>query len=96
MKGIIVVDIPKSCNECERYIDGLFGGFGCTVNGKFISVNGSDKKTKPYWCPIKQIPEKMDIDACSAQQRYIATGYNACIDEILKGAENGQEQTTDR
>lgn len=97
MKGIIVVDIPKDCRECGRYRIGNYGVLSCGVNGWFISEYVDCKNyMKPDWCPIKPIPEKMDADACSAQSRCIATGYNHCIDKILKGAENGQEQATDR
>lgn len=100
MKGIIVVDIPECCDKCrfssEAFDSDLFEEGECYCTLKSQSVDEIKEGYKPDWCPIKQIPEKMDTDACSAQSRCIATGYNHCIDKILKGAENGQEQTTDR
>lgn len=89
MKGIIVVDeIPENCRECNRYYVGTCGGFGCAVNQKFISRNAADKRKKPVWCPIKPIPvrEESGLEYCKDEWTHgFNTGWNKCIDEILKG-----------
>lgn len=65
-KGIIVVDVPKNCFQCEfkkRPSVSFTGDMICIVTGKSIypnhpqNVNGD----KPDWCPIRPIPEKMDV-----------------------------------
>lgn len=80
MKGIIVVDVQDNCYQCPAYSD----------EWDICNISGEDTTggKKPDWCPIKPMPEKMDTDVCAAQSRYIATGYNYCIDEILKGESN--------
>lgn len=95
MRGIIVVDIPESCLECKAS-EKIWRGNELYIDCPYLQYTVKSPSKCDENCPIKKMPGKMDTDVCSAQSRYIATGYNACIDEILKGAENGQEQTTDR
>ena len=89
MEGIIVVDkIPKNCNECGMYYTSALGGFGCVVRHRFISENAANKRKKPDWCPIKPIPmrEEVGLDYCEDEWAHgFNTGWNKCIDEILKG-----------
>ena len=49
-KGIIVMDIPKNCGECQFYRQ--FVGFAqsCVISGRDV-----DSRCKPSWCPIKQV-----------------------------------------
>ena len=57
---------------------------------------------KPDWCPLRELPEKKDsmnlnsiMEKCkdrdsimdSVLKQFIVDGYNACIDELLKGEE---------
>lgn len=84
-KGIIVVDIPENCGNCAccQY-DGQYDRY-CGVNGKDL-MNIDWNSEKPDWCPIKPMPEKRnEHDACYDSDFYRAEGWNACIDEILKG-----------
>ena len=41
---------------------------------------------KQDWCPLKPIPEKANHPDLCDGGRY-DKGYNACIDELLKGEE---------
>ena len=52
-KGIIVVDLPKSCRNIRGDENGCpFGGMVCQVKQKDV-MNHVVKGTKPDWCPIK-------------------------------------------
>lgn len=88
MKGIIVVDVPKNCEECGRYYTGTISGFGCRLNDEFISTNIDDKFKKPDWCPIKPMPlrEEPDPEYCEDEwSNGYNIGWNICIDYILNG-----------
>ena len=45
-------------------------------------------KTKPNWCPLKELPKKPDYPPIN-ESSFVA-GYNSCIDEILKGSEENE------
>ena len=85
-KGIIVVDIPKTCWECpcymEGYLNGSSGGDWCKVTGEEIYSYIAKRN-----CPIKELPRKLEKDEVSLGRvsRYakFEDGWNACIDEIL-------------
>lgn len=83
MKGIIVVDIPENCSKCDRlwhYSDGLPY---CEEKDREIGFI----EEKPDWCPIKPVPEKKEFPECFMYGEIYGEeiGWNACIDEILKG-----------
>ena len=43
---------------------------------------------RPTWCPLREVPQKQDVQMeDSVFVFYHGIGYNACIDEILGGAE---------
>lgn len=85
-KAILVIDMPKNCRECplaknESIV--LEEAYNCLPKRKWVTDR--ECESRPNWCPLKEVPQKPDyppIDECS----YVA-GYNACIDEILKGSE---------
>lgn len=93
-KGIIVVDIPKRCKECQfcrNYVINPYAGgledthdIHCVTYGNKV-LERIPKDGKPDWCPIKPMPEKK---MCS-RSIYITTeeyhqrkGWNKCIDKI--------------
>lgn len=86
MKGIIVVDeIPKCCGEC----------FFLSENGECVAEDISsvdDQNSKPYWCPIKPLPEK-DTEDYEYDEFHegMKTGWNWCIDKILEGEKENEE-----
>ena len=78
-KAILVMDMPKSCNECDVICTEYYAVF---KNGSFETL------VKPDGCPLKEMPQKAkyiaDDTICENAAKI---GYNACIDEILKGSE---------
>ena len=84
-KGIIVTTMPASCGECACWI-----GAGESDKGNICCLTEAGvkeyvaKETKPDWCPIKPLPEKMDYQTRHGLlQEQIMVGWNMCIDEIL-------------
>ena len=86
-KAILVINVPKSCNECPicaSYAESAFSPreYWCTVSDN----TGVDPYDKPKWCPLKGIPkkrkEKYAADVGDRDCGFI-DGWNACIDEIL-------------
>ena len=45
-----------------------------------------DTRVKPDWCPLRPMPEKKSHTE-ELLEVFINTGYNACIDKLLKGEE---------
>lgn len=96
-KGIIVVDVPECCDYCPvGRIFGFAGGVECLVAPEGHCVSGYGFQIeKPDWCPIRPIPEKKPLTGNTSNEvktgeELVRAGWNACIDEILKGvSENG-------
>lgn len=75
------MDMPSSCEKCN------FQQFAiCHAVRKSICGTPTDLKSKPDWCPLKPMPEEKQ-HAEEVLEVFINTGYNACIDELLKGEE---------
>lgn len=79
-KSILVIDTPENCRSC-KLLD--------RESGKHCSVNFYGQS-----CPLVNLPQKKNIVEQTSRkkmkQNLRAQGFNACIDEILKGA-NGNE-----
>lgn len=82
-KAILVIDMPKCCNECPicaSYAESAFSirEYWCTVSEN----TDVDPYDKPKWCPLKPAPEEQLIwfdDEGSDWER----GYNNCLREIV-------------
>lgn len=79
-KAVLVIDMPKNCLHCK-----LQDWANCRI------VKGCHTgDTRPDWCPLRPMPEKMQVCGVYPQKDGIVPsykiGYNACIDEILGGA----------
>lgn len=85
-KSILVMDTPECCCGCD-----LESGHYCGKEKRYITKE--EFEIIPDWCPLMAFPEKKVMDFREECNMYISRyweGYNACIDEILKGVnENG-------
>ena len=88
-KSVLVIDTPEKCVSCI-YV-GVFHYF-CRINCRDIK----DISTKPDWCPLKPLPEKMKVTGLYNGE-YFKTGnkppsykigWNKCIDEITGGGDS--------
>ena len=52
-KSALAINTPKKCNSC--IYAGTFYDF-CKINYRYIE----DLSTKPDWCPLNPLPEKMN------------------------------------
>lgn len=78
------MDMPSSCSECNFQQYGI-----CHAVRKSIVGNPTDLKSKPDWCPLKPMPSKKPTIGKESENDILCmnAGYNACIDEFLKGEE---------
>lgn len=85
-KSILVFDTPKSCRECPCCICTEFDTY-CGMSDMQLEYDFEQcAYVKPDWCPIKELPEKMEGDnSIKYQWGDYEDGYNHCIDEILGG-----------
>ena len=75
----------QSLFRCEREPEGL-----CEDDGDTVYLNDIMMKSKPDWCPLREVPQKQTIHCTDTpHHRWAKSGYNACIDEILRGCEEG-------
>lgn len=90
-KSILVIDTPENCIECRFFAKRLCGNGRCTLNQDISNV--IPDRCKSDWCPLRELTKKKDMyfrEECSMYISRYWEGYNALIDEILKG-ENGNE-----
>lgn len=92
-KGIIVLDeIPGNCRNIRGDENScLYGGMVCQITGIDV-MEHVIKGTKPDWCPIKKIPERLEElkqphSINDYQRKGFSKGFNTCIDEIEGSAE---------
>ena len=84
MKAILVIDMPRNCNECEVKCDG------------YTAKQYAEKSIiRPNWCPLRPLPffktETIDVDGlCHTEEvinalkkAYINMGYNKCVCELM-------------
>lgn len=90
-KGMILLNIPKSCDQCPIRHPGLAQ---CQITGRSTSHTSAgkpmDQKKRPKWCPIKPVPRRKPLSGNVSDIKGIATemehiGWNACLDELEKG-----------
>lgn len=88
MKAILVLDeMPSSCLECpigKNMSIPLETCIQCPLGKCAIDA---ETEVRQDWCPLKPMPEKMQVCGKYPQPDGIVPsykiGYNACIDEIL-------------
>ena len=76
-KAILVIDMPKDCEECQfKYQKGIDGNWCSAMPGGFIGFTTNI----PEWCPLKPVPSKYDMEYSTSD---FEAGFNSCINEIL-------------
>lgn len=95
-KAVLVMDMPSSCSEC-KFMYEFYGVKKCQLlnilenGGKAIIPTDTLTTGRKECCPLKTMPDKMEICGRYPQPDGIVAsykvGYNACIDELLKGKE---------
>mgnify|MGYP004570544795 CR=1 FL=1 len=87
-KAVLVMDIPERCNDCYSAYMSTTGTFICRVAREKIPPK---PRTRPDWCPLRELPEKMKVCGKYPQPDGITpsykVGWNACLDKILEGCD---------
>ena len=85
-KAVLVMDMPSSCTECplgKNMSNSIEVCIQCPLGECAVDT---ETETIPDWCPLKPMPKKANHPDWCDGGRY-DKGYNACIDELLKGEE---------
>jgi len=83
-KAILVMDMPESCSECNLHKDGY-------CQSKLKYTYGRIDECRASFCPVREVPQKADIKKAKTMTALTwYEGFNTCIDEILKGAEENE------
>lgn len=97
-KAIAVIDKPKNCEQCPfvRYKYSLplttyRKGLYCWLiepQNRVVEDFDYDAEVHLSNCPLREVPQKTDFRKAKTETvRNWIEGYNACIDEIMKGSE---------
>jgi len=83
MKAILVIDMPKNCDECPIRFSGEPNEW-CW----YLKHGLDDIKAKPSWCPLKPMPNKKeendDPHFSWLGIDWWSVGWNDCLEEIEK------------
>ena len=90
-KAVLVIDMPSNCKDCNMSVLGIEPHTGqmCFRCVHHPTIMVLPKETKrPDWCPLRELPNpKEKGKAENILEIFSNAGYNACIDELLKGEE---------
>lgn len=92
-KALLILDMPKTCLDCIFCFE-LDEGINACCSVMFdekdsslcreINCKDGYCQNKPDWCPLKEIPEKKNIDCCyDLYKRGRKIGWNECLEAIL-------------
>lgn len=89
-KAILVIDMPKACEDCPLSLDTEKENTNLCRGCEKYSFN-PDSRSRPDWCPLTEVFKKKASKLppmADMPMRYTnyEKGWNACIDEILRGA----------
>jgi hypothetical protein len=81
-KAILVIDMPKSCDECPLFENHSYRDMCCLgMNARTIDYP-YPKDFRQDWCPLKPAP-KIQKMWCDDEMDAWIRGYNNCVREIL-------------
>lgn len=95
-KSVLVIDTPENCYNCPfgtSYFGELeYAGYCELADCLDYDVTlmteehyDYESKSRPEWCPLKSLPEKMTGVVQTDHWNSIKAGWNGCIDEITRG-----------
>lgn len=95
-KSVLVIDTPENCYDCPfgtAYCGKLeYVGYcelaDCLDYDVILMTEEHydyESESRPEWCPLKPLPEKMTEAAQADHWNSIKAGWNGCIDEITGG-----------
>lgn len=89
-KAVLVMDMLETCKDCSckypSYKD--YALYDCAITGKTVPIDGGRYGEKPYWCPLRELPEKKETvhpQKCYDNSYWsdeMKAGWNACLEKI--------------
>ena len=95
-KSILVMDTPKSCEECDIRTTDDYADWCPHKKAKTHIYDYIQNNTKPDWCPLKPVPDRINLrqyvdnTACNLDNivaYQYAQGWNGFRDKILEEKE---------
>lgn len=84
-KAILIMDIPSKCLDCNLCILDMDGSISCYYYRKEICDNIGENKSRPDWCPLRELPDKKNWGEMFNGN---VKGWNDCIKEIIGESNN--------
>lgn len=79
-KAILVIDMPKSCDECD-FIDSQYHYCNIPWFGKDVSNYVACRHEK---CPLKPMPNPIDVSGCKTDiTKARAQEYNSLLAKLV-------------
>ena len=93
-KAVLVMDMPSGCSKC-KFMYEFYGVKKCQLlnilenGGKAIIPADTLTTGRKECCPLRDLPKKKPTIGKESDNDILCmnAGYNACIDELLKGEE---------
>lgn len=94
-KAVLIMDMPESCADCQLADDDPSGLYCPPADDYYDGSDSSEDRAS--FCPLRELPEKMEVCGTYNSEYYAKggkmpsykTGWNACLDEILGGKDDG-------
>lgn len=84
-KAILVIDMPDSCKDCDIMFKGDYSDWCPWKDARTDVYDYIKNNTKPDWCPLKELPEKLKgDDSIKYQWGDYEDGWNHCIDNLAE------------
>ncbi len=103
-KSVLVIDTPENCYDCPfgtEYCGSSNYEGNCELAeclGNIMTLiteehYGCESESRPDWCPLKQLPDKMKLTGVYGKEYFQSNGkmpsykigWNDCIDAITGG-----------
>ena len=86
-KTVLVMDMPECCADCQLADDDPSGLYCPLADDYYDGTDSTEDKAS--WCPLRELPEKKEELSVEEYEfgglgKAFTSGWNACLDEILK------------
>lgn len=95
-KGYILIDVPENCSNCRCFSFDIAGCYCSLASDEeysecFREIKSDWKTERPDWCPIRELPEKMEVCGKYPQPGKpvpsYRIGWNKCLKTIISNQE---------
>ena len=94
-KAVLIMNMPRNCSDCIFCRELHEGVEACCKledepnDNTLYRMIDDYCRHKPDWCPLRELPEKKEELSVEEYEfgglgKAFTSGWNACLDEILK------------